>query len=98
MNDGDATQLDDVLRALADATRRRIIRLLSAQPGLTTSQIASRTPNMSRWGVMKHLAVLRDAGLVHSLEEGRHRRHYRDDAPLELLRRWLEEGEDCGAA
>jgi DNA-binding transcriptional ArsR family regulator len=47
---------------------------------------------------MKHLAVLRDAGLVHSLEEGRHRRHYRDDAPLELLRRWLEEGEDCGAA
>lgn len=98
MDEGDTSRLDDILRAMADPTRRRILRLLRTQPGLTTNQLASRTPSMTRWGVMKHLAVLRDAGLVHSLEEGRHRRHYRDTAPIELLKRWMEEETDAGSA
>jgi DNA-binding transcriptional ArsR family regulator len=40
---------------------------------------------------------LRDAGLVHSLEEGRHRRHYRDGAPIEVLRRWLADETEAGS-
>lgn len=96
MRDSETRRLDDTLRALADPTRRRILRLLQTEPGLTTNQLASRTTSMTRWGVMKHLAVLRDAGLVHSLEEGRHRRHYRDDAPIEVLRRWLADETEAG--
>ena len=73
-------RLDDVLRALADPTRRRIYSLLGRQPGLTTGRIASLVPGMSRWGVMKHLGVLREAGLVQTFAEGRRRRHYREPA------------------
>jgi DNA-binding transcriptional ArsR family regulator len=95
MDEPDSRRLDDVLRAVGDPTRRRILRLLRAQPGLTTNQLASQTPSMTRWGVMKHLAVLRDAGLVHSLEAGRQRRHYRDSTPMASLRRWLDEDADA---
>ena len=85
----DERQLEDVLRALADPTRRRILELLAARPGLTTSQLAARSTGITRWGVMKHLAVLREAGLISTLAEGRRRRHYREPAPLEALRGWL---------
>jgi DNA-binding transcriptional ArsR family regulator len=85
----DEATIELALRALADPTRRRIYELLAAQPGLTTSQLARRSSGITRWGVMKHLAVLRDAGLISTLAEGRHRRHYREVAPLEALRSWL---------
>jgi DNA-binding transcriptional ArsR family regulator len=81
--------LDDVLHALADPTRRRIFELLGERPGLTTSQLADRIPSMTRWGVMKHLAALRDAGLLQTLPEGRRRRHYREPAALHLVGEWL---------
>ncbi len=83
-------QLDDVLRALADPTRRRIYALLGRRPGLTTGQLTSLVPGMTRWGVMKHLAVLRDAGLLQTFPEGRRRRHFREPARLALLRDWLD--------
>jgi len=82
-------RLDAVMRALADPTRRQLYALIAAQPGLTTNQLALRIGGMSRWGVMKHLAVLRDAGLLLTMPEGRRRRHYRESAPLEGLERWL---------
>lgn len=94
MNDGDSAQLDDVLRALADPTRRRMYRLLGAAPGLTTNQLAAQTAGMTRWGVMKHLAVLRGAGLVQTFPDGRRRRHFRDEAALVPIRRWLQESDD----
>jgi DNA-binding transcriptional ArsR family regulator len=83
--------LDDVLAALADPTRRRIFELLGDQPGLTTAQLASRFRAMTRWGVMKHLEVLRAAGLVQTLPEGRRRRHFREASPLAAIRAWLGE-------
>jgi DNA-binding transcriptional ArsR family regulator len=82
--------LDVLLRALADPNRRQIIHLLATQPGLTTGQLADRVAGITRWAVMKHLAVLREAGLLQTLDEGRRRRHYREAAALEPLRRWLE--------
>jgi DNA-binding transcriptional ArsR family regulator len=82
-------QLDDLLRALADPTRRQLYALIASQPGLTTGDLCTRTPRMSRWGVMKHLVVLEAAGLIQQMPEGRNRRHYHEPAALEPLRRWL---------
>lgn len=85
-------KLDDVFRALSDPTRRRIYELLGDRPGLTTSELTALIPAMTRWGVMKHLAALRGAGLVQTFPEGRRRRHYREAAALGPLRDWLERG------
>ena len=83
--------LDDVLRALADPTRRELLRSVLRQPGLSTAQLVGSTDGMTRWGVMKHLAVLRDAGLIQTMAEGRHRRHFPERAALRPLREWLEQ-------
>jgi len=87
----DSAELDRLLRAVADPTRRRIVRLLSQRPGLTTNEIAGRVPGMTRWGVMKHLAQLQKAGLVQTLPEGRRRRHFLEVAALRPLSVWLNE-------
>ncbi len=87
----DSAELDRLLRAVADPTRRRILRLLEPAPGLTTNEIADRVPGMTRWGVMKHLALLEEAGLVQTLPEGRRRRHFREVAALRPLSVWLSE-------
>ena len=89
----DSTELDRLLRALADPTRRRILRLLTQRPGMTTNEIADRVPGMTRWGVMKHLALLSEAGLVQTLPEGRRRRHFRELAALKPLHEWLAAAE-----
>lgn len=87
----DSQSLDQVLRALADPTRRALYLMIAAQPGMTTHELAASIDGMSRWGVMKHLGVLRDAGLVQSLSEGRQRRHYHESAALDAVRQWLAE-------
>lgn len=89
----DDTALDGVMRALADPTRRRMFALLRRRPGLTTSELSGRIPGMTRWGVMKHLAALREAGLVHTFPDGRRRRHYVEPAGLGGLRGWLDANE-----
>jgi DNA-binding transcriptional ArsR family regulator len=86
-----STEIDRLLRALADPTRRRILKLLAQRPGMTTNEIAGRIGGMSRWGVMKHLALLGEAGLVQTMPEGRRRRHFRDQAALKPLREWLDD-------
>jgi DNA-binding transcriptional ArsR family regulator len=85
----DPPDLERLLRALADPTRRRVLRLLAQSPGMTTNEIADRITGMSRWGVMKHLALLAEAGLVQTLPEGRRRRHFRETAALRPLQEWL---------
>jgi DNA-binding transcriptional ArsR family regulator len=89
----DSAELDRLLRAVADPTRRRILRLLGQRPGLTTNEIAGRVPGMTRWGVMKHLALLEEAGLVQTLPEGRRRRHFREAGALRPLSDWLAESQ-----
>ena len=85
------SDLDDVLRALADPTRRGLLRAVIQQPGLSTAQLVARTDGMTRWGVMKHLSVLRDAGLLQTMSQGRHRRHFPERTALRPLRQWLDE-------
>ena len=83
--------LDRLLQALSDHTRRRLVALIAREPGLTTNELAQRTTGMTRWGVMKHLAVLSAAGLIQSMPEGRNRRHYHEPHALDPLRRWLSD-------
>lgn len=82
--------LDRLLRALADPTRRRLWILIRDEPGLSTAQLVAQTRGMSRWGVMKHLAQLRGAGLIQTMPAGRERRHYPEPAALLPLRTWLD--------
>lgn len=82
-------RLDALLRALADPTRRRLLSLIRTEPGRTTAELADLTRGMTRWGVMKHLEALRAAGLIQTLPEGRHRRHYHEATALDPLRSWL---------
>lgn len=88
MDDADE-RLDLVFRAMGDATRRAIWRDLTRDPGLTTAELAARRKRLTRWSVMKHLAVLRDAGLIETLPDGRRRRHYRVERGLQPLRDWI---------
>jgi DNA-binding transcriptional ArsR family regulator len=86
--------LDPVWRALADPTRRAILDLLRRKPQ-TTSEIAERIPSLSRFGIMKHLAVLRRAGLVQSREEGRTVVNSLNVVPIRLIyERWVSEYQD----
>jgi predicted transcriptional regulator len=86
-------RLDLLLQAVSDSTRRRLLALISDNPGLTTAELAARTPQMTRWGVMKHLAVLEAAGLIQTMPEGRRTRHFPEPAALDPLRRWLGSAE-----
>jgi DNA-binding transcriptional ArsR family regulator len=77
-----------IFAALADPTRRRILELLALQPSVTTNQLAAMFP-VTRWAVMKHLAVLQAAGLVQTMPEGRRRLHFLERRRLEVVRAWL---------
>ncbi len=85
--------MDQVWKALADPTRREILDLLRDGPRQTTD-IVERFPNLSRFGVMKHLDVLREAGLVNTRSEGRRRINSLNVAPIrQILERWISKYE-----
>ena len=79
--------------ALADPTRRQVVRTLSQQPDLTASSLAGELP-MTRQAVTKHLAALDRAGLVRGHREGREMRYSLTPAPLADAMRWMD---DVGA-
>ena len=84
-----AKDLDPIWKALSDPTRREILDLLRDGPSQTT-KIVDSFPHLSRFGVMKHLEVLREAGLVRTRSEGRRRINCLNAAPLrEIVERWI---------
>ncbi len=84
-----AKDLDHVWKALSDSTRRQILDLLRDGPR-QTSEIVEKFPQLSRFGVMKHLDVLREAGLVKTRSEGRLRINSLNAAPIrQILERWI---------
>jgi len=89
MTAADDATLDDICHALADPTRRALWSEIGASPGATTAGLSDAHPAITRWAVMKHLAVLRRAGLIQTLPEGRRRRHYRDARSVDPLKAWL---------
>ncbi len=90
MRDVETDEMDRVFRALADPTRRLILDALFAEDGQNAGRLCAHVPTMSRFGVMKHVGVLEDAGLVTSRREGRQRLHYLNPVPIGLLAdRWI---------
>jgi len=77
----------DVFQAIADPTRRGVLRLLGDRE-LPLKEISGRFP-MSRTAVSKHLRVLSDAGLVRERKVGRETRYRLDADPLRELKNWL---------
>ena len=84
-----ANDLDVVWKALADPTRRAILDLLHEGPRKTT-EIVEAFPQMTRFGVMKHMDVLRNAGLILTREEGRQRVNSLNAVPIrQIYERWV---------
>jgi len=82
-------KLDPVWKALSDPTRRAMLDLLRDQPRRTT-EIVESFPHLTRFGVMKHLDVLREAELVHTREEGRQRMNSLNVVPIrQIYERWV---------
>jgi DNA-binding transcriptional ArsR family regulator len=86
---GEEDSLDPVWKALSDPTRRTILDILRDRPR-TTTELVERFPNLSRFGVMKHLEVLRRADLVFTREEGRRRVNSLNIVPIRrVYERWV---------
>ena len=81
---------DVVFRALADPTRRLLLDRLFERDGRTLTELESQL-EMTRFGVMKHLRILEEAGLVVSRKAGRSRLHYLNPVPIRLIHdRWID--------
>ena len=85
-----ADDVDDVLAALADPTRRRVLDAVAARGEATASAIATELP-VSRQAVLKHLAVLDRAGLVSGRRHGREVRYAVRPERLAAAARWMSE-------
>ena len=89
--------LDAVWKALSDPTRRAILDLLRNGPR-TTTQIVEGFPQLTRFGVMKHIDVLREAGLINTREEGRQRLNSLNAIPIRrIYERWVSRYEEFWA-
>jgi len=81
--------MDEVFRALADPTRRSLLDELFREDGQTLSALEGRLP-MTRFGVMKHLKQLEEAGLVVTRRRGREKLHFLNPVPIRLVHdRWV---------
>ncbi len=79
-----------MFKALADPTRRLLLDLLFEREGRTLSELESGI-DMTRFGVMKHLRLLEEAGLVVSQKRGRERLHFLNPVPIRLIHdRWID--------
>jgi DNA-binding transcriptional ArsR family regulator len=81
---------DPVFKALADPTRRLLLDRLYERDGRSLTELESQLA-MTRFGVMKHLRVLEDAGLVVTRRDGREKLHYLNPVPIRLIHdRWID--------
>lgn len=93
-----ADELDAVWKALSDSTRRSILDLLRQGPR-TTTQIVEAFPHLTRFGVMKHIDVLRQAGLIHTRDESRQRINSLNVVPIrQIYERWVGRFEELWAS
>jgi len=90
--------VDEVFRALADPTRRSLLDELFREDGQTLSTLEGRF-EMSRFGVMKHLKQLEEAGLVVTRRRGREKLHFLNPVPIRLVHdRWVSKYAEPWAA
>jgi uncharacterized protein YndB with AHSA1/START domain len=90
--------VDAVFKALADPTRRGLLDELRREDGQTLGALEERLP-MTRFGVMKHLRVLEEAGLVVARRRGREKLHFLNPVPIRLVHdRWVSKYTEPWAA
>src|SRR5512133_214150 len=88
--DLDVTDDDLVFKARADRTRRHLLDRLFERDGRTLTELESEL-EMTRFGVMKHLRVLEEAGLVVTRRSGREKLHFLNAVPIRLIHdRWID--------
>ena len=81
--------MDKVFKALADASRRKLLDRLHAENGQTLNELCQRL-DMTRQAVSKHLALLEDANLVATVRRGREKLHFINPVPInEIAERWI---------
>ena|SRR5829696_2042504 len=82
--------MDEVFRALGDPGRRALLDALFVGDGQRLNQLCEVLPGLTRFGVMKHLAVLESAGLVVTERVGREKRHFLNPVPIQQIsERWI---------
>lgn len=82
--------MDLVFKALADNTRRALLDALFERDGQSVVVLCDQFPEMTRFGVMKHLAVLEAANLITTRREGRNKFHYLNPVPIQQVAdRWI---------
>ena len=80
----------EVFRALADPTRRALLDALFDADGQSVGALCVLSPEMTRFGVMKHLRVLEEANLVTTAKSGRTKLHYLNPVPIaQIAHRWI---------
>lgn len=85
--------MDDVFRALADASRRQLLDRLHVRNGQTLNELCEGL-TMTRQAVTKHLGILEDANLVATFKHGREKLHYLNPVPIHLIGdRWIRKFE-----
>jgi DNA-binding transcriptional ArsR family regulator len=93
-----AEEDDGVFKALADPTRRHLLDRLFERDGRTLTELESEL-EMTRFGVMKHLRVLEEAGLVVTRRSGRQKLHFLNPVPIRLIHdRWIDKYTEARAA
>ena len=81
--------VDQVFKALADASRRELLDRLRADNGQTLNELCARL-DMTRQAVSKHLRILEDANLVATVKQGREKLHYLNPVPIhDIAERWI---------
>jgi uncharacterized protein YndB with AHSA1/START domain/DNA-binding transcriptional ArsR family regulator len=82
--------MEEVFRALSDPNRRTLLDALRDRDGQALGELETTLPEMTRFGVMKHLRVLEAAGLVTTRRDGRRKLHFLNPVPIRLLAdRWI---------
>lgn len=82
--------MEPVFKALADINRRALLDQLYERDGQTLGELQQCLPQMTRFGVMKHLDVLEDAGLISTAKIGREKFHYLNPVPIQQIAdRWI---------
>ena len=77
-------------RALGDPSRRLLLDTLFERDGQTLGELTGQLPDMTRFGVMRHLDVLEGAGLISTRKVGREKRHYLNPVPIRRIHdRWI---------
>ncbi|HMF21186.1 MAG TPA: metalloregulator ArsR/SmtB family transcription factor [Pseudolabrys sp.] len=81
--------MDLVFKALADASRRKLLDRLRADNGQTLNELCLRL-DMTRQAVSKHLGILEEANLIATVKQGREKLHYLNPVPIhDIAERWI---------